>query len=181
MWAHDWSLTDRITTKKFSRVAEEEKAKHCKKFQRLHKVQHPHFLLDNRKNVVNLSAVPLEETDLLASSKGLNYVMTPAIVPVEDILCEVEKSIGVPSEETAKEVRQATARFYNIPANQRQPVVERGTLRPLKALPADKGSENVVLDTADYSRNIAALLEGQAYRKLKKDWFSCVHPSALHH
>jgi hypothetical protein len=116
--ADDWSLIDHITTKKVARVAEEEKAKHCKLFQRLHKAQHPHFLPENRKTDVNLSAVPLEETDFLVLSKGLNYVVTPAVVPVEDIPCGVEKSIGVPPEETAKEVRQETVRFYNIPANQ---------------------------------------------------------------
>ncbi|XP_023707533.1 uncharacterized protein LOC111864490 [Cryptotermes secundus] len=34
---------------------------------------------------------------------------------------------------------------------------------------ADKGDAAVVLDTSDYNRKIAALLEGKAYRKLKKD------------
>jgi hypothetical protein len=65
--------------------------------------------------------MPLDETDFLALSKGLNYVVTPAVVPVEDILSGVEKSIGAPSEETGKAVGQETVRFYNIPANQRQP------------------------------------------------------------
>jgi hypothetical protein len=36
-------------------------------------------------------------------------------------------------------------------------------------LPAGKDNATVVLNTADYNRNIAALLEGKTYRKLKKD------------
>jgi hypothetical protein len=53
--------------------------------------------------------------------------------------------------------------------------VERKDLQALKAnealtvLFAEKGNVTMVLDTTDYSRKIAALLENQAYRKLKRD------------
>jgi hypothetical protein len=49
---------------------------------------------------------------------------------------------------------------------------ERGALlalnvnEALMVLLADKGNVIMVLDTADYNQNIAALLEDQAYRKL---------------
>jgi hypothetical protein len=91
---------------KVSRVAEDGKAKHCKKFQRLHKTQHPALPPDNKKTVINLSEVPLEEADGSALSKGLNYAVAPAVLPVEDILCGVEKAVGALPEETAEEVRQ---------------------------------------------------------------------------
>jgi hypothetical protein len=39
----------------------------------------------------------------------------------------------------------------------------------LTVLPADKGNVPVVLDTSDYNRQIAALLEDKTYKKLKKD------------
>jgi hypothetical protein len=43
-------------------------------------------------------------------SKGLNYAVTPAVVPV-DILCGVKKALGALPEEIAEEVRQETARI----------------------------------------------------------------------
>jgi hypothetical protein len=57
--ADDWDLIDRFTTQKVSPAAQDGKAKHCKKFQRLHKTQHTPLPLTNRKTVVNLSEVPL--------------------------------------------------------------------------------------------------------------------------
>jgi hypothetical protein len=107
----DWDLIDHITIDKVSRLAEDGKAKHCRKFQRLHKTQHPRLPPDNRKTVINLSEVPLEESACSALSKGLNYVVALAVLPVEDILCGVEKAVGALPEETAEEVRQETVRI----------------------------------------------------------------------
>jgi hypothetical protein len=45
----------------------------------------------------------LEEAVCSALSKGLNYAVTPAVVPVDAILCGVEKATGALPEETAKE------------------------------------------------------------------------------
>jgi hypothetical protein len=39
----------------------------------------------------------------------------------------------------------------------------------LNVVPADKGNAAVVLETSDYNRKIAALLEDKAYKKLKMD------------
>jgi hypothetical protein len=100
----DWDLIDRITTEKVSRLAEEGKAKHCNKFQRLHRTQHPPLSPDNKKTIINLSKIPLEEAACSALSKGLNYAVTPAVLPIEDILCGVEKAVGALPEETAEEV-----------------------------------------------------------------------------
>jgi hypothetical protein len=47
--ADDWGLINRITIKKISRIAENGKAKLCKKFRRLHKTQHPPLPLTRRR------------------------------------------------------------------------------------------------------------------------------------
>jgi hypothetical protein len=47
--------------------------------------------------------VALEEAVFSALSKGLNYSVTPAVVPVEAILCGVEKARDALPEETAEE------------------------------------------------------------------------------
>jgi hypothetical protein len=79
-------------------------------FQCLLKAQHPPLTPDNRKTVVNLIKVPMEEAAGLALSKGPNYAVTLAVLPVEDIVCRVEKMTGALSERTAEEVRQETVR-----------------------------------------------------------------------
>jgi hypothetical protein len=88
----EWDLIDHIMTEKVSSITEDRKAKHCKRFQRLHKAQHPPLPPDNRKTVVYLSEVLLEKAAWLALSKALNYAVTQAVVPVEDILCGMEKA-----------------------------------------------------------------------------------------
>jgi hypothetical protein len=164
-------------TEKLSRVAEDGRAKHCKKFQRLHKTQHPPLPSYNREPVVNLSEVPLEEPACSALSKGLNYAVTSAVVPVENILCGLEKAIGILPEETGKEVRQETIRILK---GSRKPkdnltVAERRAVRALKVnealtiLPDYKGSAAAALNTAGYHRKITALREDHAYRKLKNN------------
>jgi hypothetical protein len=173
----DWDLIDHITIDKVSRLAEEGKAKHCKKFQRLHRTQHPPLPPDNRKTVINLSEIPLEEAARSALSKGLNYAVALAVLPVGDILCGVEKEVGALPEETAEEVRQETVRILKGSHKPKDNLTgeDRRALRALKVnealtvLLADKGNATVVLDTADYNQKIAALLEDKAYRKLKKD------------
>jgi hypothetical protein len=82
----DWDLVDRITIDKVSRLAEEGKAKHCKKFQRLHNTQHPRLPTDNKKTVINLSKILLVEAARSALSKGLNYAVAPMVLPLR-IFC----------------------------------------------------------------------------------------------
>jgi hypothetical protein len=121
--------------------------------------------------------MPLEEAACLALSKGLNYIVTPTILLVEDILCGVEKGIAALPEETAKKVQQETVRNLKglcKPKDNLTRAVKRALWAlndsdALTVLPNDKGNVTVVLDTADYNWKIGALLENQAYRKLKKD------------
>jgi hypothetical protein len=78
-------------------------------------------------------------------------------------------------EEFAEEVRQEIIRIIK---SSRKPkdnltAAERRALLALKAsealtVLADKGNPTVVLDTADYNLKIAALLEDQAYKMMKK-------------
>jgi hypothetical protein len=43
--------------------------------------------------VINLSSIPLEDTAYSALGKGLNYAVSPAVLPIEDFLTGVEKAI----------------------------------------------------------------------------------------
>jgi hypothetical protein len=155
----DWDLIDCTATEKVSHVAEDSKTRHCREFQCLNKAQHPPILPNSRETVINLSKMLLEEAACLALSKGLTYAETLAVVPVEDILCEVEIALGALPKEPPKEVWQENVR---IPKGFCKPKdnltsVERRALWALKAnvelmvLLADKGNVTVVLDTTDYS------------------------------
>ncbi|PNF32618.1 hypothetical protein B7P43_G17953 [Cryptotermes secundus] len=174
--AVDSDLIDRITTQKAVNIGDEARARQCKKFTNLHKTHPPH-LHDNRKTVANLSGVPLEEAPYSALRKGLNFAVAPGSIPVQDILCGVEKAVMVLPEETAEEIRQETVRILKGSNKPKDNLTgaERRALRALKSnetptvLPADKGNAAVVLATSDYNQKIAALLEGKTYKKLKKD------------
>jgi hypothetical protein len=54
--------------------------------------------------MVNMNNVPLEEAAYSALGKGLNYAVSPVVLPTEDILAGVEKAIGFLSGEVAEEV-----------------------------------------------------------------------------
>jgi hypothetical protein len=149
------------------------RARHYKKFQHLHKAQHPPRPPDNKKTVVNLSEVPLEE----AACSALNFAVAPAFVPIKDILYRVEEAIGALPEEAAKEIRQKTVRILKSSRKPKDNLsgAERRALRALKAnevltvLPAEEVNVAVVLGISDYNRKIAALMEDKTYKKLKKD------------
>jgi hypothetical protein len=158
--ADDWDLIDRITTEKILCTADNVRARHCRKFQHLHKAQHSPRPTDKKKIVVNLSEVPLDEEACSALSEGLNYAVALAFVPVNDILCRVEKATGALPEETAEEIRQETVRILKGSRKPKNNLTgaKRRALRALKAnkalivLPADKGNVVMVLGTLDYKQ-----------------------------
>jgi hypothetical protein len=52
--------------------------------------------------------MPLEDAACSVLSKVVNCAATLAVIPAEDILCEVERTISVLPEETAEDVGQET-------------------------------------------------------------------------
>jgi hypothetical protein len=127
--------------------------------------------------VINLSKMLLEKPACLALSKGLTYAEILAIVPVENILRGVEIALRALPKEPPKEVWLENVRILKgfCKPMDNLTSVERRARRALKAnvelmvLLGDKGNVTVVLDTTEYTQMIAALLEDQVYRKLKKD------------
>jgi hypothetical protein len=136
-------------------------------------------LTDNRKTVVNLSYVPLEDAAYSTLGKGLNYAVAPVVLPIEDLLSGVEKAIGYLPEEAAEEVQQDTVRILKASRNPKDNLsgVERTALwapranADLTVLPADKDNVAVVLNTSNYNWKIAAPLGAPTYRRLC--WLRC--------
>jgi hypothetical protein len=113
--------------------------------------------------------------------------VAPASVPVKDILCGVEKAIGVLPEEIVEEIRQETVRILkgshkpkiNLTGAERRALQALKTNEALTILLADKGNETVVLGTSDYKWKMAALLVDKAYKKLKDPTESVERKSVL--
>lgn len=76
------------------------------KFQQLHRAQYPATQADIKKTVINLSSVPLEDTEYLALR--LNYEVALVVLPIEDIITSVEKAIVSLPQEAVQEVWQGT-------------------------------------------------------------------------
>jgi hypothetical protein len=84
-----------------SQVAAADKARQCSKFERLHGAQHPATQADHKKTAINLSSIQLEDAAYSALSKGLNYAVSPAALPIEDFITGVEKAfVSLPVEAT---------------------------------------------------------------------------------
>jgi hypothetical protein len=115
-------------------------------------------------NVVNLSEVLLEAAACSALNKGLNYVVTPGAVLVDDILCGIEKAIGALLEETAEEGRQEIVRILKGSRKPKDNMTLAET-RALTVLPTAKVNTTVAVDTAHYNRKIADFLVDHTYRK----------------
>ena len=61
---------------------------------------------DPNRLVVNLSNFKLNPSTRRLLEKGLNFVIAPKTITVEDIICSIEESIKHLPENEAKEVRQ---------------------------------------------------------------------------
>jgi hypothetical protein len=70
--------------------------------------------------VINLSSIPLEDDAYSALSKGLNYAVSLAALPIEDFLTGMEGAISSLPVEAAEEVRQETSYFEGIEQAQGQ-------------------------------------------------------------
>jgi hypothetical protein len=127
--------------------------------------------------LINLSSVPLEDAAYSALSKGLNYAVSPAVLPIEDFLTSVEKAIHCFS--ASRSDRGGSARDCILKASSwprdNLSDAKRRTLRSLRTnsvltvIHADKGNRTVVLNTTYYNEKILALLRAPTYRRLAKD------------
>jgi hypothetical protein len=99
----DRALINSITSEKSSQVSSENKTRPCSKFQCLHTAQH-HSTTSAMKAVVNLSNTPLGDAIHSDLAKGLNFAISPLVLPTADILGSVEKAVSMLQEEAAEEI-----------------------------------------------------------------------------
>jgi hypothetical protein len=171
--AEDWDLMYRITTEKVLHVADNLRARHCRKFLQVHKAQHPpdsSMTHPPKQSPIGGGSFPCPE-------QGSKLRCGP-----QPYLCQGYRLWSGKRQygsylKRLEEIRQETVRILkgSHQPNDNVTGAERRALRSLKAnglftvLPADRGNAPMVLGASDYNQKIATLLEDSAYTKLKKD------------
>lgn len=130
------------------------------------------------KNVVNLSFSNFDPCIFSLLNKGLNFVISPEKVPIDDIICNIEYGIRDFPHNVKEVMRQDCA----IGLKKVKPPkinLSRDELLALKSprentdivlLKADKGGAIVILDKSDYvNKMIDHLSNSGCYVKLKKN------------
>ncbi|XP_072395251.1 uncharacterized protein [Diabrotica undecimpunctata] len=143
-----WNILDTLSNFRAETNADLTKTKQIKKFERLSLEQHPRETpqQDTCKLVYNFSNFTLDEATKSVLSKGFNFAVAPARIPIENIICEVESSItNIPSD-TAETIRQDVSRILRTakPPKRNLTHEEKEALNSLRknkeiiVLPADK-------------------------------------------
>ena len=117
--------------------------------------------------MVNLSNTELNLSSRKLLEKGLNFVIAPKNILVEDIICSLEESIKHLPENEAGEVRQKCARTLrrDKPPKPNISNEEYGALKELKKndqiviLKEDEGGAMVMLNKEDYVEKMKAHLD----------------------
>ena len=133
------------------------------------------------KWVKNCSDRILSDPELSVLAKGLNFAVTPAKLPIVDIVTTTEVACRNLSEGDASELRAKVVNLVsrpnannidsNLSKEERKALQDLQKDEDIQLLPADKGRLLVVLNTEDYHRKCEQLLsDSNTYKSLgKKD------------
>ncbi|KAK5649506.1 hypothetical protein RI129_000535 [Pyrocoelia pectoralis] len=145
--------------------------RHKDKFERL--FQRSEFnkkpSLDVNRIVINLSSKPLSKNALNALAKGKNFAVTPKILPVEDIISNIEAGIRFLPVDTIEEIRYESVRILrnakpiksNLTFSQRHALKELKDDKDVIVLSADKGNPTLIPNMEDYNMKLQQLLDPQ--------------------
>jgi len=110
-------------------------------------------------------------------SKGGNFAIVPAKLPVGEIIANVESGIRSLPIQTAEHIREKTSRILqrakppksNLTFGERTALKTLNQDREILVLPADKGNATVIISTTDHERKIETFLDPITYKKLPRD------------
>ena len=103
--------------------------------------------------------------------KGLNYAVTPKIIPTQEILASCEKGLRNVREQADVELartkitqtlRHAKVPRLNLTMEEENALNELRSDKSIKILKADKGNCTAVMDSEDYEEKISNLLSDSA-------------------
>ena len=125
----------------------------------------------------NVNSRTLTEDEERILALGLNFVVTPRMIPPHDIIAATESTTRQLDTEKAKKLREGVSNALHkarLPTSN----LDRGMLKTMKdlqkddsivILPADKENATVVMDRTEYLEKMNRLLEDETYRTLKMD------------
>jgi hypothetical protein len=132
---------------------------------------------DKTSHIVNLADKILDGGTLELLEKGLNFVVAPKRIPLEDIICNVENVIKDLPENNVEDIRQdCTLVLKNAkPPKKNITKDEVASLKILRdrkdiiILKVDKGNTIVVMKKEDYNQKMIEHLASGGYRKVQRD------------
>ena len=128
--------------------------------------------------VINKSSKSLDDNTTSLLRRGLNFAVTPARLPTEDIITSTELACKNLDDITAASLRSEVARSVkrkknikpNVPKEEIKALADLKKDETILILPADKGRATVVLDKSEYETKINNILsDTKTYETLKKD------------
>ena len=175
----EWSGIDQWCLMATDEEARETKTRLNRKFQSLmdsppeQPEQTPHRL----RVVKNLSSRILTNTEEQVLSLGLNYAITPARIPYNNIIAATEATAKQLDHNQARELRQNVSQALknaklperNLNGRMLKAIKDLQRSDNIVILPADKGNATVVMDRTQYVEKMENMLKDQTYRKLKGD------------
>lgn len=119
----------------------------------------------------------LSEQERNVLAKGLNFAITPTLIPYLEIIKSIESTLELLtpdlSEEYRWKIRGALEREINITPNITKQELEAIKCleedSTIKIMRADKGNKTVVMDSMDYNKKIESMLKTTDYKQLKND------------
>ena len=115
--------------------------------------------IDKKRWVINISSHNINDAETSLLSKGLNFAMTPAKLPVEEYITATELACQqIEDTSKAAALRSDVTRILskrrphgrNIPQEEQKALESLARNKDIKILPADKGRVTVLMNTADY-------------------------------
>ena len=162
----------------FNKTKDIQRAKFEKLRQRETKSTDPKH--QNKNWIINLSRHNLTEKENNVLQKGLNFAVPPKHVPRTEIVASVETAIRRTKqldEETAERtratiasaIRRAKQPQQNLDKGEKQAIASLRKNDDIIILPAHKGNATVILNTEDYGRKAADILQKPPFRKISRD------------
>ena len=160
------------------KISSKTKERHKKKFDNL-LAERSHPESYGSRRVVNLSTKQLDESHILALSKGLNFAPAPKKIPTAHLVATIEAAIRSGVSETVAvktrmsvigSVSRARMPLRNVPPKEMRALKDLASDEDILILPPDKGKATVAMNKADYDTKMMTMLKDEnTYRPVKKD------------
>jgi len=128
--------------------------------------------------IVNISSRDLDGPERSVLSKGLNFVVSPSRIPVEEFVAATEKICSQLEPQKADALRsevtfalnKAKPGTPNLSKDEREAIKRLRRDESIQVLPADKGRATVIMDKEEYETKVKEMLDDEkTYVKLEKD------------